>query len=222
MFKEFLLALKLARYGLQFKMQVTMAALFFVVGIIIEIVTKGSSYLGGFYIFLCTMFVFQLIVSMDVSTLIQSSAMKRNFQIKYPYIASVPIMFTVYTAVVIFHFIHGATADADTLAKQCKVIVTLGIAFFGTIIYLGITYKYMVVGSVVFCLVMIPFLSIAQADYGPINEFFNIGLVPATIVGYAFVIAGFVISNLLMKAFYKKDISEWAFKNALGKEYKRN
>ena len=72
MLKDIKLGFKLLRYGYKLKLNVIMFVFFAVIGIASDIMSKGTSIIGGVYFMMCGMFTFQLIMSMDVSELIQS------------------------------------------------------------------------------------------------------------------------------------------------------
>ena len=81
--KDIKMGFTLSKYGLKVKLQLGMAAFFFAIGVVVDIVSKGSSYIGGFYIILAGMFIFQCIISMDASTLIQSSGYNDDYQMHF-------------------------------------------------------------------------------------------------------------------------------------------
>ena len=67
MLKDIKLGFKLLRYGYKLKLNVIMFVFFAVIGIASDIMSKGTSIIGGVYFMMCGMFTFQLIMSMDVS-----------------------------------------------------------------------------------------------------------------------------------------------------------
>ena len=47
MIQDFKLAFKLIRYGLSYKLEVSMGLLFGVIGIVVDFFSKGETYVGG-------------------------------------------------------------------------------------------------------------------------------------------------------------------------------
>ena len=78
MLKDIKLGFKLLRYGYKLKLNVIMFVFFAVIGIASDIMSKGTSIIGGVYFMMCGMFTFQLIMSMDVSELIQSTSLEKE------------------------------------------------------------------------------------------------------------------------------------------------
>lgn len=77
MLKDIKLGFKLLKYGYKLKLNVIMLVFFAIFGIASEIFSKGTSIIGGVYFMMSGMFTFQLIMSMDVSELIQSTSLKK-------------------------------------------------------------------------------------------------------------------------------------------------
>ena len=63
MLKDIKLGFKLLRYGYKMKLNVIMFVFFAVIGIASDIMSKGTSIIGGVYFMMCGMFTFQLIMS---------------------------------------------------------------------------------------------------------------------------------------------------------------
>ena len=66
MLKDIKLGFKLLRYGYKLKLNVIMLVFFAVFGIASDIMSKGTTIIGGVYFMMSGMFTFQLIMSMDV------------------------------------------------------------------------------------------------------------------------------------------------------------
>ena len=113
MLKDIKLGFKLLRYGYKLKLNVIMFVFFAVIGIASDIMSKGTSIIGGVYFMMCGMFTFQLIMSMDVSELIQSTSLKKKLQIYIPVMSSTVINLVVFTFLVIERVILILNSVAD-------------------------------------------------------------------------------------------------------------
>ena len=78
MIKNLKTGFKLLRYSYKCKMNLILLAFFTVIGLVSEISSHGTNMLGGFYFTMSGMFAYQMIVSMDISGMVQSSAIKRK------------------------------------------------------------------------------------------------------------------------------------------------
>ena len=91
--KEYIKLLKLCRYGFRFKLNLACFLIFLGVGILIEIVSKGENMLGGFYIVLCSMYMYQFFISLSLTDMIQSSGLKYKLNAVLPVAANVIFCF---------------------------------------------------------------------------------------------------------------------------------
>ena len=96
MLKDIKLGFKLLRYGYKLKLNVIMLVFFAVFGIASDIMSKGTTIIGGVYFMMSGMFTFQLIMSMDVSELIQSTSLKKKLQIYIPVMSSTVINLVIF------------------------------------------------------------------------------------------------------------------------------
>ena len=121
MLKDIKLGFKLLRYGYKLKLNIFMLAFFAIFGIASDIMSKGTSIIGGIYIMMCGMFTFQLIMSMDVSELIQSTSLKKKLQIYIPVLSSTVINLIVFT----FLVIERVILIQNSVADEKQLIFTL-------------------------------------------------------------------------------------------------
>lgn len=213
MINDSIMGFRLTKYGLKVKLQLGMAAFFFAIGLFIDIMSKGSSYIAGFYVVLAGMFIFQCIISMDASTLIQSSGYKKKIQTSFPYMAVIPLVTVFYTILAVAHGIMaGYPIDGRTLTEsyniQVAYLFAMSILLFITLLYFGICYKFFMVGMILLIATIMP-LSMFISKY---EEwiFSTFSLSQVIILGYILIAVGFVVSVLLSKAFYRKPLSRLA------------
>lgn len=211
--KDFLLAIKLMKYGLSVKLELSLGLICLIAGILIDIKSKGSTYIGGFYISLSCLFLFQLIMSMDISTLVQSSAYKRKIQVVLPYLFAVPAILLAFTLIIILHisFIHSGVegySASENFMIQTNYILLLSIVLGIVMIYFGFCYKYFVASSVILVVVISAAMLIANTEvFRSICQ-----SLPLTIVvSYLILIAGIALSCLFSALLYRKKLSRIAF-----------
>ena len=152
MLSELKNAYKLVQYGLSLKKQLGFAALFAGIGIVLEIVTQGRQSTGAFYIVLSGLFIYQLIISADVSTLVQSSPYKKKIQCFYPIISVVPWTYITFTIIVVIHWLFAKAGGERLIREHAMNIFLIGCFLFVTMIYFGVTYKFFVISTV--CMVI--------------------------------------------------------------------
>ena len=213
MLKDIKLGFKLLRYGYKLKLNVIMLVFFAVIGIASDIMSKGTTIIGGIYFMMSGMFTFQLIMSMDVSELIQSTSLKKKLQIYIPVMSSTVINLVIFTFLVVERVILIQYGVADK-TQLIYTLFTLDVALFIVYLYTSICYKYFVLGFIVFMvLFMGVFTVFSGAAFVPVsNAVFKLGLPVVALLGYIAIFAGGALEILIGELLYKKPLSEFAFR----------
>lgn len=204
---------QLMKYGYKIKMNVIMMVVILAFGIVAEISSKGTSFLGGFYLMMTGMFAYQLIMSMDISEMVQSSAAKRKLQVGLPVVASTVVYLASYTFLLVERviLIHQNPQSKEELLYTLFTILLIMITVY---IFSSICYKYFVAGFILFLILFI------GVDTGAVILWNNgigawlcqIGLGWLAVLGYAVVLLGGGIEYLLGSLLYRKPLSEFAFR----------
>ena len=204
---------QLMKYGYKIKMNVIMMVVILALGIVAEISSKGTSFLGGFYLMMTGMFAYQLIMSMDISEMVQSSAAKRKLQVGLPVVASTVVYLASYTFLLVERviLIHQNPQSKEELLYTLFTILLIMITVY---IFSSICYKYFVAGFILFLILFI------GVDTGAVILWNNgigawrcqIGLGWLAGFGYAVVLLGSGIEYLLGSLLYRKPLSEFAFR----------
>ena len=203
---------QLMKYGYKIKMNVIMMIVILAFGIVAEISSKGTSFLGGFYLMMTGMFAYQLIMSMDISEMVQSSAAKRKLQVGLPVVASTVVYLASYTFLLVERviLIYQNPQSKEELLYTLFTILLIMITVY---IFSSICYKYFVAGFILFLILFI------AVDTGAVILWNNgigawlcqIGLGWLAVLGYAVVLLGGGIEYLLGSLLYRKPLSEFAF-----------
>ena len=213
MLKDIKLGFKLLKYGYKLKLNIFMLAFFSIFGIVSDIMSKGTSIIGGIYIMMCGMFTFQLIMSMDVSEFIQSTSLKKKLQIYIPVLSSTVINLVVFTFLVIERVILIQNSVADE-KQLIFTLFTLDVVLLSVYLYTSICYKYFVFGFIVFMvLFMSIFTVLSGVAFVPVsNAVFKLGLPVVALLGYIVIFVGGALEILIGELLYKKPLSEFAFR----------
>jgi hypothetical protein len=214
MIKELLNAYKIVKYGLRPRKQLMFALFFAAIGIVLEIVSKGRNLVGAFYIILTGLFIHQLIISSDMSTLVQSSPYKKKIQCVYPIISVTPWIYLSITILVIINAI-SARESAEAYDAMCRMTMQLAMLVFTTVIYFAFSYKYFVLSTIVLFAVACFLPSIFAWD-NPISMMFtDYGVCVLTL--YLSATVGIMISWFASRLVYKKEFSRIAFMGLIKK-----
>ena len=213
MLKDIKLGFKLLRYGYKLKLNVIMLVFFAVFGIAKDIIIKGTTIIGCVYFMMSGMFTFQLIMSMDVSELIQSTSLKKKLQIYIPVMSSTVINLVIFTFLVVERVILIQYGVADK-TQLIYTLFTIDVVLFVVYLYTSICYKYYVLGFIVFMvLFMCVFTVFSGAAFVPVsNAVFNVCLPGGGFVRFFGIFAWGAVEILIGELLYKKPLSEFAFR----------
>lgn len=212
---DFVLGMKLIKYGFRPKMNLGLCLFFIIIGVAVEIGSKGTEFLGIFYMLLSGLYAFQMIISMDISSFVQTSKMKRALQTSVPVITGAMVSFIVYTFIVIERLIlasiypESATAIINSLFMA---ILLVGI----TLLYEGICYKYFGRATGLMVIAVFGVLGVCNFLFDE-NTVVPIPTGAVVGIGYAVIFVLAIIAYALCRILYKKDLSKFAFKGILGK-----
>ena len=222
MFEQVKYGLKLVKYGLAFKMQIAFSVIFLLFGVFVEFAGRGRNMLGGFYIVLSAMFIIQLIISLDLSTMVQTSPYKKKLQTSIPILACTPIMLFAYTVVVLIRLYYiyldpAISGDTENRAAVKAGLAAIILLLFFVSAYMGICFKYFLVSLIGLMMVVFPisFIFNVPRIFEAIDKIPTAAIVA---VGYILIIAGQCISYLLTRLTYKKDLSRYAFGAAMKRQ----
>lgn len=210
MLKEIKLGFKLIKYSYKLKMNIGMLILFLAIGVFSEVMTKGTSLIGGVYLMIGGMFAYQMVMSMDVSLMIQSTAMKKKLQIYIPAMVSFIIYVAIFTFLVIEKVILMQNYAAETF-EFVNTLLWIEMIMASVYIYTSICYKFFVLGFIVFMAIdMSMFMGLLTSGIMAAMEKLPFGVI--VVIGYAIIILGTLLVVGVGNLLYKKPLSEFAFR----------
>lgn len=213
MLKDIKLGFQLLKYSYRLKTNIIVTGLILAVGMVVEIFSKGTSLVGGVYFMLVGTFVYQMIMSMDISQMIQSTGMKKRLQLIIPVISSTLVYMVIYTFLVIERaiLIRQGAADRDQLMYTLFTIIVVMVTMF---LFISISYKFFAAGIVVFLVTFtIAFFGLQIAYGTSVSAFIcNMKYGIFVILGYAVILFGAVLEYFIGKLLYKNPLSEFAFR----------
>lgn len=213
MFKDLKLGLGLLKYGYKVKYNIAILCFFMIIGLVVEIGSKGTSPIGGFYFMLSGMFSYQLIISLDISEFIQSTAMKKKLQVNIPVIVSTVIYLVTYTFLLVERIVLIKLNPEDK-EQLLFVLLTVLVFMLATYVFCSFCYKAFFVSTV--CLLIIIFGAVIVLNFlwaiGLGAFLMKLGIVPLAIMGYAVVIIGGLIEYGISSVLYRYPLSEFAFR----------
>lgn len=218
--KDLILGFKLLKYSYRCRTNVIMLVVITAIGLYMEIISKGTQMLGGFYFMLTGMFAYQMMVYMDASHYVQSSIMKRKLQVVIPVMLSTFVYAVIFTLLIVEKLIL-IKVYPENASIICNSLFQIEILLFLSMIFCGTCYKYFFISFIVFMVVALTTISRMSSALmvRDVTELLGIGLGGLAVVGYVLIILGGIAEYILSSALYKKDLSELAM-NGLIKSLK--
>ena len=156
------------------------------------------------------MFAYQMVMSMDVSLMIQSTAMKKKLQIYIPAMVSFIIYVAIFTFLVIEKVILMQNYAAETF-EFVNTLLWIEMIMASVYIYTSICYNFFVLGFIVFMAIdMSMFMGLLTSGIMAAMEKLPFGVI--VVIGYAIIILGTLLVVGVGNLLYKKPLSEFAFR----------
>ena len=210
MIDELKRGMKLLKYGFNLKSSILLAVLFFLMGIVFIGIDNVTFLLGGTYIMLGPMMLIQIVVTLISANSVAASPRKRVLEIWIPNLAGLVIMILGYIciiAIAVLKIYQKPALENDYLNNlACMGMLTCILG-----IYMSISYKSFLMSILGIALAY----PTAYVLFGSIK--IHLTIVTASLIGFAFIVLGSILSFMLRKAFYKKPISKYAVGGALRK-----
>ena len=222
MINDLKLAFKIIPYGLNFKGNIFSFLLFFVLGLVMEISTPDMG-LGGLYVGMGSLLVVQLIHSVCVSTMVQTSPYKKRLQTVIPSIIGGGYLLIANTVTMIAKWIgfqhnnnvgygirfegEGAFSNAVVLSSCMMIVVML---------YMGVALKCFWPATVIFFIVFVGLyaITIVSVTRGGVSVV-ALPVEVAIVLSYVAILIGTLCMYWIFKAMYKMEYSKITFDAAL-------
>jgi hypothetical protein len=222
--KTWLTGLKLSRYGIQFKLQTGLVLFFLACGLLVEIASRGTNALGGFYLVMSGLFIVQMILSAGQSSVVQTSPFRKKLETMVPAVCGMIFCLLGYTVCVLlqayFNYSESdavvSTMEVGSTKVSCGaalLLVTMMLFFLE--IYMGLAYKFFLLGMIAVMLALCTIMTANNcADFAErLAQKLGFGGVVA--VGYAMILLGTLIEYALLCLLYKRPYSKYAFGSAM-------
>ena len=225
--KDIIKGFKLFRYGLQAKMIIILAIIFFVLGILFEFTDFSGSNLfslSALYLSLTGMYIYQLVFTTTVSKLTQSSPLKKKLQTSIPAIITLSSSLFVRTVYVVIRCLRMTPEFLEengfTWIDAYSTILFMGIFIFVFLVYCSFSYKSFVFSLILLIGIFALYIAVYDTQFSIanfcakllINDSNPILLIAVT---YALVLLGGLLCYVISSLFYKKEISDISIRYAM-------
>lgn len=213
------LGFKIMKYGHSAKLSIIMSIVMAVIGLLYSIVgiRVRSLFPGGYFMMMAQLLLVQLTYTVNAVNLAAASPRKKQLQTAVPALMSMVLMLPAYLLTVVSFGVSVCIApeSADAACTQ----MMLSVAMMGAVmLYIGSCYKYFVISSAVFVLLVINYPMLANYAHRWKFMLFadlwgNFGVTAA--IGLAILLICGVLEYLISLAVYKAPISKMALGSRL-------
>lgn len=222
--------IKLMRYSLSLKMNFGCMITFLVVGILLDIILCVQNYgeimmlwqyvgVGSVLVICACMFPAQMIISLDVGTMVQASPYKKKLQTSLPSVYNGAFIGMAYILLVLIRVIIWMVNGNTELLHS---FLPLGIFAAILIVYSMFVYKFFILSMVALYLIMFfsgMFAALLERIMLEMMEGNAVGVggdayispVAAFLISLALIAAASFLHYLVTRLFYKRPLSRYAF-----------
>ena len=214
----------LQKFGFQRRLQLGSMAIFYLIGVVIELATHGTFWLGMFFMMLAPMYMVQVIYSMCMSTLVTASPYGKRIQTSIVSCGDLFFSLVSMTIIVIMKAVEVALYPQQKDAL-ISVFVILSVMMLVLHIYTAFVYKFYVLSIVLLFVIIWP-LSFYMGYSVSDTRFFTLPTIPVSFVGavliaYASTLLGVGLQYVLTKLIYRVPLSKYA-QGAAMRKYLKN
>lgn len=221
MINDMKMGFKLLKYGHSAKFSLVASLVVAIVGVLWSMMSvKGfSTFPGGYFLMLSSLFLIQLLCTVNAAGLTASSPAKKKLQTKIPAVFSTATMLAGHLINVVSLGIC-AYVEPRTMGTVCTLILLTAFLMGVVMMYAAVCYKYFVLSTVVFIVIFV-------AVYGPLlgllfnrNDEHTGSLIPlelpwgnfwlTAVLGLGIILVSGLLQYLLSLAVYKAPISKMA------------
>lgn len=209
-------AVHLARYGFQAKMQVVCMIIFVVLGMVMELASKGTYWLGAYFIIIGPIYFSQLLYGLGMSNIVATSPYKKRLQTSMPALGNFVLGVITISILAIIKYLEIQWYPQNA-KENIVVFLMVGFMCFILNLYSATVYKYYAL-SVIVLLAPIMIFSYTfttssfdhfqNSFWGVLAEKLSFG--PTVLLCYLCVALGAFLQYAISCALYKKPLSEYA------------
>lgn len=214
----------LQKFGFQRRLQLGSMVIFYLIGVVIELATRGNFWLGMFFMMLAPMYMMQVIYSMCMSTLVTASPYGKRIQTSIASCGDLIFSLVSTTIIVIMKAVEVALypQQKDVLIS---VFVILSVMMLVLHMYIAFVYKFYVVSIVLLFVIIWPILFYMGYSVSGTSSFslptIPVSFAGAVLIAYACTLLGVGLQYVLTKLIYRAPLSKYA-QGAAMRKYLKN
>ena len=214
----------LQKFGFQRRLQLGSMVIFYLIGVVIELATRGIFWLGMFFMMMAPMYMMQVIYSMCMSTLVTASPYGKRIQTSIASCGDLIFSLVSMTIIVIMKAVEVALFPQQKDAL-ISIFVILSVMMLVLHIYIAFVYKFYVLSIVLLFVIIWP-ISFYMGYSVSGSSSFSLPTIPvsfagAVLIAYASTLIGVGLQCVLAKLIYRAPLSKYA-QGAAMRKYLKN
>ena len=214
----------LQKFGFQRRLQLGSMVIFYLIGVVIELATRGTFWLGMFFMMLAPMYMMQVIYSMCMSTLVTASPYGNRIQTSIASCGDLIFSLVSTTIIVIMKAVEVALYPQQKDAL-ISVFVILSVMMLVLHMYIAFVYKFYVLSIVLLFVIIWP-ISFYMGYSVSGTSSFSLPTIPvsfagAVLIAYGSTLIGVGLQCVLAKLIYRAPLSKYA-QGAAMRKYLKN
>lgn len=206
MMKSMKLGFKLLRYAWGIKTTLLSGGIFFLLGLLSFTMSVQTWYLGGYLLMVLAVYPAQLLSSLTVSNLVQTSPWKKALQTSVPTALTAGAFALTYGGALIISLLR-LNARPEMREDMVMILVLFAFEIFLIMTYCGIAYKTYVLGTALFIIVFVMGSSVIQIG-AALGAFRGVSVFGAACSGFAAMLLGSAVQYGLSLMLYKRALSK--------------
>lgn len=214
----------LQKFGFQRRLQLGSMVIFYLIGVVIELATRGIFWLGMFFMMMAPMYMMQVIYSMCMSTLVTASPYGKRIQTSIASCGDLIFSLVSMTIIVIMKAVEVALYPQQKDAL-ISIFVILSVMMLVLHIYIAFVYKFYVLSIVLLFVIIWP-ISFYMGYSVSGSSSFSLPTIPvsfagAVLIAYASTLIGVGLQCVLAKLIYRAPLSKYV-QGAAMRKYLKN
>ncbi|MBP3677710.1 MAG: hypothetical protein J6I97_05120 [Agathobacter sp.] len=214
MINDIKLGLKVIRYGLNVKGCVIISVVFLLMGILMDFVVPAAP-MNGLYIGMGTLILVQTICSVSVSTMVQTSSLKRRLQTSVPSVVGGLFLLLGNTVSILVKFV-GMKVFAWSSAEVANGIVITAVLIVIIVLYMSGAMKVFWPATISFFIIYLLFFGFSsKMSFMTSEKPLLLSIEVSVVLSYVMIIAATALMYFIFVATYKRNYSKQNFETQL-------
>ena len=221
MMKDFKTGLRLIRYSYGIKTAILCTIIFLLSGITMQF-SNTMSFMGAFFLLIIAMWPTQMLYTLSMSSLVQTSKKKKALRTTIPTLINFAGIIFIYLIVLVVKVVQ-VKWNPELTSSVTMEMMMLGISMGLVMFYTALAYKYFIISTIFFVIVYIASYSSYAVVSGVKTRWImaitgKVSIYTAGLIGILFLLFGALIEYGISRLVYKAPMSKMAQMASLRKQ----